>query len=268
MFYIVASDLDGTLLNPKQQLTSFTKKILRLLGTLKVHFVFATGRHYKNVIEIRDNLNINAYMITSNGSRIYNTKNKLIASYDLDIEVVYDLLYVAHYDLKITTNIFRQNDWLVNRYQFIQKPFFRGSSLNFKIYHKETLPLDGISKIYFTSNDYDRLFNLEKKINDRWKDRVNVSFSLPTCLEVIPGGVSKGHALQQVTNLLGYKMQDCIAFGDGMNDQEMLTMTGKGCIMYNAHQRLKDALPFLEIIGSNENEAVPYYLKRMYFKSN
>ncbi|MEA5989378.1 HAD hydrolase family protein, partial [Salmonella enterica subsp. enterica serovar Virginia] len=40
-------------------------------------------------------------------------------------------------------------------------------------------------------------------------------------------------------------------FGDGMNDAEMLTMAGKGCIMGNAHQRLKDLYPELEVIGIN-----------------
>lgn len=59
-------------------------------------------------------------------------------------------------------------------------------------------------------------------------------------------------------------MQDCIAFGDGMNDYEMLTMAGKGCIMKNSHQLLRDNLPDMEIIGSNEEEAVSYYLRRLY----
>jgi hypothetical protein len=35
-----------------------------------------------------------------------------------------------------------------------------------------------------------------------------------------------------------------------MNDAEMLSMAGKGCIMQNAHQRLKDLHPELEVIGS------------------
>lgn len=37
----------------------------------------------------------------------------------------------------------------------------------------------------------------------------------------------KGEALQQVAALQGYQVHDCIAFGDGMNDKEMLTLSGK-----------------------------------------
>ncbi|MCL0244218.1 HAD-IIB family hydrolase, partial [Escherichia coli] len=90
------------------------------------------------------------------------------------------------------------------------------------------------------------------------------SFSTLTCLEVMAGGVSKGHALEAVAKMLGYTLSDCIAFGDGMNDAEMLSMAGKGCIMANAHQRLKDLHPELEVIGSNADDAVPHYLRKLY----
>lgn len=263
-YYIVASDLDGTLLTPNNQLTAFTKKILRLLITLKVHFVFATGRHYNNVVSIRDNLNIDAYMITANGSRIYNADKQLIASYNLNPDIIHDLLYIVHDDPDIVINVFKKNEWLINRYQYDQEPFLKRWGLKYKIYQQHTLSYDDIYKIYFTSNNYKKLILLEKELNMRWGCSVNISFSLLTCLEVVPGGVSKGYALKYVANLLNYELKDCIAFGDSMNDQEMLAMTGKGCIMYNAQQRLKDALPYLEVIGSNEYEAVSNYLKYLY----
>ena len=49
-----------------------------------------------------------------------------------------------------------------------------------------------------------------------------------------------------------------------MNDAEMLSMAGKGCIMGNAHQRLKDLHPELEVIGTNADNAVPNYLRKLY----
>jgi hydroxymethylpyrimidine pyrophosphatase-like HAD family hydrolase len=49
-----------------------------------------------------------------------------------------------------------------------------------------------------------------------------------------------------------------------MNDVEMLSMSGKGCIMRNAQQRLKDTLPTLEVIGSNADDAVPHTLRKLF----
>ena len=109
--------------------------------------------------------------------------------------------------------------------------------------------------------------DLQQRIQDRWKDKVNVTFSLRSCLEVMAGAVSKGEALKQVAGLHGYATNDCIAFGDGMNDKEMLTMAGKGCIMQNAHQLLKDALPTMEVIGSNSDDAVARYLRNKYLSN-
>lgn len=113
---------------------------------------------------------------------------------------------------------------------------------------------------------HEKLLPLEQAINARWGDRVNVSFSTLTCLEVMAGGVSKGHALEAVAQAMGYSLKECIAFGDGMNDAEMLTMAGKGCIMGNAHQRLKDLYPELEVIGINADNAVPHYLRDLFLR--
>lgn len=84
--------------------------------------------------------------------------------------------------------------------------------------------------MFFTCDSHEQLLPLEQAINARWGDRVNVSFSTLTCLEVMAGGVSKGHALEAVAKKLGYSLKDCIAFGDGMNDAEMLSMAGKAAL--------------------------------------
>jgi HAD superfamily hydrolase (TIGR01484 family) len=66
MYHVVASDLDGTLLSPDHTLSPFAKETLQLLTQRDIHFVFATGRHHIDVAQMRDNLGISAYMITSN----------------------------------------------------------------------------------------------------------------------------------------------------------------------------------------------------------
>ena len=57
---------------------------------------------------------------------------------------------------------------------------------------------------------------------------------------------------------------DSNAFGDGLNDADMLTTAGKGLIMANADERLKQRLPEMEIIGSDAKEAVATYLENTF----
>ncbi|QKJ89136.1 Pyridoxal phosphate phosphatase YigL [Paramixta manurensis] len=264
MYHIVASDLDGTLLSPDHRLTPYTKETLKLLTARDVHFVFATGRHHIDVSQMRDNLEIEAFMITSNGARVHNTAGDLIFSHNLDEDIAHDLFAVKYDDPEILTNVYRNDEWYLSRHRPEENKYFIESEFTYRVFEPGMLETDGISKVFFTCDDAERLVPLEQALIARWGDRVNVSFSFPTCLEVMAGGVSKGHALEEVAKLLGYSLKECVAFGDGLNDKEMLTMSGKGCIMRNAHQRLKDLLPEMEVIGSNAEDAVPHYLRQLF----
>ncbi|MDF3007929.1 MAG: cof [Enterobacter kobei] len=59
---------------------------------------------------------------------------------------------------------------------------------------------------------------------------------------------------------LGIAMEECMAFGDAMNDHEMLAAVGRGMIMGNAMPQLRAALPHLPVIGHCQNQAVSHYL--------
>ncbi|CAK9886408.1 MAG: Pyridoxal phosphate phosphatase YigL [Candidatus Erwinia impunctatus] len=264
MYSIIASDLDGTLLSPDHRLSPYARETLQELTAQGAHFVFATGRHHVDVAQMRNSLEIDAYMITSNGARVHNMQGELVFSQNLDVDIARALFALKYEHPEILTNIYRDEWWFLNRALPEALDFFHESNFSYQLYQPETLPTDGISKVFFTSDDPQRLLPLEEELLKRWGDRINVSFSLPTCLEVMAGGVSKGHALQAVSQALGFSLAECIAFGDGMNDREMLSMAGKGCIMANADPRLIQALPSLEVIGSNADNAVPKYLRHLF----
>lgn len=264
MYPIVASDLDGTLLQADHTLSPFAKDTLKLISQHGVNFIFATGRHHVDVGQIRDGLGINSYMITSNGARVHNSKGELIFSHNLDQNIAYELYNIVDDNPDIETHVYRNDDWLTNRDSEDLKNFHQESDFNYQLFEAKSLATDNVCKVFFTCTDHDKLLNLEEKINARFGNLVNATFSLDYCLEVMGAGVSKGRALQDVSNILGYSLQDCITFGDGMNDAEMLSMAGKGCIMQNASQRLKQKLPELEVIGLNTDDAVMHYLRKLY----
>lgn len=117
MYQVVASDLDGTLLSPDHTLSPYAKETLKLLTARGVNFVFATGRHHVDVGQIRDNLEIKSYMITSNGARVHDTDGNLIFTHNLDRDIAADLFGVVHNNLAIVTNVYRDDDWFMNRHR-------------------------------------------------------------------------------------------------------------------------------------------------------
>ena len=70
-------------------------------------------------------------------------------------------------------------------------------------------------------------------------DEADLCFSAYDCLEVLPLGCNKGTALDRLSRHLGLTMADCMAFGDAMNDKEMLGAVGHGVVMGNALPQLK-----------------------------
>ncbi|NIG19338.1 sugar/pyridoxal phosphate phosphatase YigL [Pantoea sp. Al-1710] len=260
-YSLIASDLDGTLLSPEHTIRPYTRDTLKMLDKKGNHFVFATGRHHVDVGQIKKGLDLDAFMITSNGARVHDIDGNLIFSRNIKGDIARSLFKIADSDPNIYTNVYSDNEWFINRENPEQKEFFQESVFNYKLFKADHLTTEGVSKVYFTCKDHDHLVLLEDEIKKRWGNRVNVTFSLPTTLEVMDGKVSKGDALSNVAAMLGIPLEKCIAFGDGMNDLEMLQVAGKGCLMRNAHQRIKDALPEMEIIGSNDEEGVALYLK-------
>ncbi|AHG60331.1 Cof-type HAD-IIB family hydrolase [Buchnera aphidicola] len=267
MHQIISVDLDGTLLSPENQITEYTKKTIQLLEK-KFYFILASGRHHIDVLQIRDILNIQSFMITSNGAKVYNLNNELIFSSDLDEDISLKLCNIVYSDQDIITQVYQNNRWYINNNK-IENNFCPAlTNLKYQYFDLDNFKFTNISKIFFTSKNYKKLYNIEKKIINCWSDKVNISFSVLGCLEVISRKTSKGHGLKLISNLMGIPLDHFISFGDGMNDEDMLRISGKAYIMKNADTRLKAALPKLEVIESNNNNGVARCLNRMFIKNN
>src|SRR5690606_37058072 len=68
---------------------------------------------------------------------------------------------------------------------------------------------------------------------------MHVVLSTPTLLEIMAPGVSKGTAVRIVAKRLGISPQETIAFGDQLNDIDMLETAGYGVAMANAVDDVK-----------------------------
>ncbi|MBV7300957.1 Cof-type HAD-IIB family hydrolase [Enterovibrio paralichthyis] len=261
MYKIVASDLDGTLLTPEHTIAPYTRDVLQRLHAKGEHFVFATGRHHIDVAHIRKSVGIPACMITSNGARVHDENDNLIFSRNVDSALVAQLVEMVKNDETITIHIYRENDWLLNRVDEDLEKYHKDSGFSATLFDVDNPPTEDVAKIFFIRHDHDYLTGYEKKFNEIFGDKVSVAFSTPFCLEVMASGVSKGDALKAVAEIKGFSLNECIAFGDGMNDVEMLSAANKGLIMATAHPRVKATLPDNEVIGSNADEAVAHYLE-------
>lgn len=261
-YQLVASDLDGTLLAPNHQLSDFSKATLQQLHEKGFTFIFATGRHHVDVAGIREQAGIPAYMITSNGARVHDKNDQLMYSKSIPSDLVQPIIDIVKDDSEILIHLYHGDQWRLNQEDEALAKFHSETGFVYEIFDVNQTPNDEIAKVFFTSpsHDHDHLVTIETALNDAFGEQLNIAFSTPWCLEVMAAEVSKGEALKAVAESLGKTLENCIAFGDGMNDVELLSMAGKGLVMETAHEKVFKALPDTEVIGSNANDAVAHYL--------
>ena len=145
MYQVVASDLDGTLLSPDHTLSPYAKETLKLLTARGINFVFATGRHHVDVGQIRDNLEIKSYMITSNGARVHDLDGNLIFAHNLDRDIASDLFGVVNDNPDIITNVYRDDEWFMNRHRPEEMRFFKEAVFQYALYEPGLLEPEGVS---------------------------------------------------------------------------------------------------------------------------
>lgn len=265
MYRLIVSDLDGTLLNAEHRLGDYSRTVLQTLLRQGGEVVLASGRHYQDVRRLAEQLGGRGCLISSNGAAVHDGDGRLLHWHGIDPECLEFLLLDPVFD-QTHTSLYRIDDWLVETPKPVLLRYHRDSGFHYRVVDFRSLGAEPVLKVFYYSEDREHLAELERLVLARLGDRVDTTWSLPVVLEVMAKGVSKGVALARVAERLGLTAAEIIAFGDGRNDLEMLRYAGKGVLMANADPALKEALPHLESIGSNAEEAVAVHLERMFLR--
>ena len=264
-FRAVVSDLDGTLLNANHVIGDFTIDTLNELEQNGVDIVLATGRNHTDVSSILSKIGAErAVMITSNGARVRDLEGNLIYSNSLPEDVVFELYKTPFDNTKVCMNTYQDEGWFINKDVPALRKFHQDSGFMYEVVDFANHHARGVEKVFFIGKSPEDLIEVEHYLREHFGDKTTIVYSALACLEVMNKNVSKGDALAHVIEQRDYGLKDCIAFGDGMNDVEMLSTVGKGCIMENADVRLKAACPQLEQIGANKDESVAKHLHQIF----
>lgn len=253
-YKLVVCDMDGTLLTSNHKISNITADIIKRIENKGIKFIIATGRPYLDARHYRDELNLKSFLITSNGARAHDENNNSIVAENIPKELVKKLL---SYDVgeNIHRNIYLDNDWIIEYEIDGLIEFHQESGYSFNIDNLDKYKNSEAAKIFFLGKD-EEIENLEKKMEKEFQKDLSMTISSPFCLEFMKKGVNKAETLKKVLKILNIKSEEVIAFGDSMNDYEMLNLVGKPFIMGNANQRLIDALPNVEIIGNNNEDGI------------
>ena len=256
---VVVSDLDGTLLNPQHRISDYTKSIFQELHNQGYLIVVATGRHHLDAMGIIDKLEIPVYLVSSNGARIHSPNKDELFSFNLDSDVVKAALNVE-IDPEITVVLFKEKVWQTNKWNEKLNAFQEELKYHPELVDYKTLEDFSSIKIFFSCPDHEKLVKLKDEVLANSSEHLHHAFSLPTCLEFMDKSIDKAVSIERVLEKEGFTLQEAVSFGDGYNDVQMLSASGKGLIMGNAPASLKEELFHLEVIQTNAEDGVARYI--------
>jgi Cof subfamily protein (haloacid dehalogenase superfamily) len=216
------------------------------------------------VIGIRDVLGIDAYLITSNGARIHAPDNERIYERNIDPAAVRrlvqpDLAGSEH----VIVNLFADDAWLIDRHAPELLAFHQDSGFDYDVMDLREHDGANIAKVLYIGEPKDLQVtgaNLEREFGES----VYVTYSQPDCLEVMTSDVSKGRALRFVLDRLAIDTAQCVAFGDNMNDIDLLETAGRPFMMNNANPDLVKRLPNIPRTGNNFEAGVAHQLRELF----
>lgn len=262
-FRAVISDLDGTLLNTDHRLGTLTISTLEQLADQGIELFLATGRSFADVKHIISKVNIErATLVTSNGARATDLSGKQLVQHHIPAELALEIMQNTPFDPNaVCLNSYQGEQWFINKDIEQLKKYHQDSGFMYEVVDFNQHHGEQTEKIFYIAKTPTDLLPIQHFIESHYGDQLQTTYSTPQCFEMMLRGVNKANTLAELVAARGYSLADCIAFGDGMNDVEMLAQAGRGCIMGNADPRLKHALPNNPIIGENRDEAVAHYLR-------
>lgn len=259
----IVCDLDGTLLNEKHQLSDETKEVIKKVKDTGKKIFIATGRHHLDALAIKKQLGLDSYLISSNGARIHDEHNNEVYERNIDEETANFILNVKC-NKEIERHIYTDTKWYVEEHKEEYIEFHKESGFLYEVKDFSKIVGEKFIKIFFISKNKEELFKLEKYFEEVIGDKVSITLSGPECLELMTKNVTKGEAVKNIMEKLNIPLENTMAFGDGLNDYEMLSEVGKGLLMGNCAQRLREKLPNNEMIGKNIDNGVAKYLRKTF----
>ena len=257
---LVASDLDGTLLNKNKEITPRLCAALKKLDELGIYFVPSTGRPFGTVPQAIKELPFLKYVITSNGATIYDAveQKNIIENY-LTPEAVDAVIEIAR-ELPVITEYFIEGKAYIAKKVYDDLSPFNLTESHVTYIKNSRTPVEDFWNEMKRNNTVLENINLvfadmelRKETWNRLKALGLASVTAATTknIEITSLYATKAKALEKLCEVLGFTRENVLAMGDGDNDMPMIQFAGIGIAMENGEEHIKQAA---DIIADDCND--------------
>ena len=249
---LLATDIDGTLLNPQFQISEGDLAALRRAHAAGIEIVLVTGRRHTFALPIAKQLGFDLWLISSNGAITRSLSGETFHR-DLMPAAVCRQLCEAMQGFRGNTVLTFDRETrgaiVIERLDELGSSIRRWLEKNmayieFVVPIEKALVTDPVQSMFCgtVTRMAAALQALERSGMDGLVTILRTEYPERdlSMIDVLNAECSKGHALERWASYRGYRREEVMAVGDNHNDVEMLEFAGHPVIMGNACQELRD----------------------------
>lgn len=241
---LVVFDVDGTLIGADGHLHVRTRAALDGLRARRVPIALATGRPMVVAAATLEQVGGADWMACSNGSVVFETATgRLLRDRCLPDDVVEPVVTGLRRRVPGIRFAIELSHTMIEEHGFARRvpEAYPGPSVDDALEVLRASPAM-VRRLIPFHDDYDhRLADLATIVEEFIDDRCAVHFGGLPIVDIAPSGDHKAIALEELIRHLGIDRSEVLAFGDGLNDVQMLTWAGTGVAMGGADPRVHDA---------------------------
>jgi Cof subfamily protein (haloacid dehalogenase superfamily) len=249
---LVATDMDGTLLNSKHEVHESFYPVFRKLKDHGIVFVAASGRQYFNLAKTLDKVKDEVIFAAENGSYVV-YRDEEIHIQAIAPEIVRELIQISRGIPNTFPIICGKKKAYV---ESDNQEFIDHLKLYFERYEivEDLLKIEDDQFLKFTVCDLAGSEVNSYPYFKTYEESLQVKVSGPIWLDISHKKANKGRAMEVLQEKFGITPEQTMVFGDYLNDLEMLQKAHYSYAMANAHPDIKKTARF--IAKSNDENGV------------
>jgi hypothetical protein len=261
---LVISDVDGTLLNPRKELTKGNIAAVHRLQKAGIYFGLVSSRPVQGMKWLIDELGVQAVCAAFNGGLIVNPDLAVVVEYNIPESFVPALeAIVRRHELDLW--IYTRDRWLVpsvdayhvqhNAQTVRFQPEVLSSSDH---YFREIIKVVGVSK------DFDAVEACEQSIKVQFEDSLSVTRSQVQYVDITHARANKGSAVEAIAEAMNIPLKQVATIGDAENDIQMFHKSGISIAMGQSMAEVRRAA--LQTTLSNSDDGLAFAIDSLLLK--
>lgn len=276
MIKLIASDMDGTLLNSEHKISEENLEAIKKAQKLGVHFAIATGRIYSDVEPFLKEMGIECECIVMNGAEYRSKDGNVLESVYIDknkAAEIFNMIKQNEISSEIYTNnglytidtkekVLIQIAYRVQAFNpgvsfeealVLAKEHNHFTNLNYVTDINEFLNSDiEIGKFVAFYNDEETTVKVKRKLEAI--EGLAITSTFTKNIEINNKDAQKGFILTKVAQKMGINKDEVMVIGDSFNDYSMFTEFPISFAMENAVSKIKEIAKY--VTDTNDNAGV------------